>query len=78
MRANRTYVTHTLTIRKAYAGYARHTLNMLKVCYSYVMNMLGTQVKACSRDAELKVVHIISFSEICIRFLKFKYAIHTL
>ena len=37
MRAYRIYVTHTLTIRTAYARYARHTLNTLKVCYSYVM-----------------------------------------
>ena len=40
MRANRIYVTHTLTIRTAYAGYARHTLNTLRVRYSYVMNTL--------------------------------------
>ena len=39
MRAYRIYVTHTLAIRMAYAGYARHTLNTLKVCYSYAMNM---------------------------------------
>jgi len=40
MRAYRINVTHTLTIRTAYAGYARHTLNTLKVRYSYVMNTL--------------------------------------
>jgi len=40
MRTYRIYATHTLTIRTAYAGYARHTLNTLKVRYSYVMNTL--------------------------------------
>ena len=33
MRAYSVYVTHTLTIRKAYAEYARHMQN---VCYTYV------------------------------------------
>jgi len=33
MQAYRLYVTHTLTIRTAYAGYARHTLNALEVRY---------------------------------------------
>ena len=47
MRAYRIYLTHTLTIRTAYAEYARHTL-------------------------------VRSFSEICIRFLKFANAIHML
>ena len=37
MRPYRIYVTHTLTIRTAYAGYARHRL---KVRYEYVMNTL--------------------------------------
>ena len=40
MQAYRIYVTHTQTIRMAYAVYARHTLNTLEVRYSYVVNML--------------------------------------
>ena len=30
MRAYRIYVTHTLTVRKTYAGYVRHTLDMIE------------------------------------------------
>jgi len=42
MRACRIYVTHTLTIRRSYADYARHTLDILNTLdvYSYVMNTL--------------------------------------
>jgi len=40
MQAYRIYVTNTLTICITYAGYARHTLNTLKVRYLYVMNKL--------------------------------------
>jgi len=40
LSAFRIYVTHTLDIHTAYAGYARHTLNTLKVRYSYPMNTL--------------------------------------
>jgi len=58
MRAFRIYVTHTLTIRSAYAGYARHTLNKLKVRYEYATHMF---VKACSREVGLNVVRIRSF-----------------
>jgi len=73
MRAYSIYVTHTLTVRTTYTGYARHTINTLKIRYSYATHTL---VKACSREAGLKVVRI-SFSEICIGFQKFAYAIHT-
>jgi len=51
MRAYRIYIVYTLFIRTAYAGYARRTLNTLKVakvCYSYAMN---TFVKACNQEA---------------------------
>jgi len=41
MRPYRINVTHTLTIRTAYAGYARHRL---KVRYEYVMNTLLIRV----------------------------------
>ena len=44
MREYRIYVTHTLTIHTAYAGYANHTLNTLKVRYSYAMNTLLIQL----------------------------------
>ena len=57
MRAYRIYVTHMLTIRTAYAGYARHTLDT----YEYATHTLA---KACSREAGLRVVRIRSLSEI--------------
>jgi len=75
MRAIRIHVTHTLTIRRAYAGYTRYTLYTLEVRYEYAIH---TFVKTCIREAGLKVVRIRSFSEICICFLKFAYAMHTL
>ena len=79
MQAYRIYVTHTLTIRTAYAEYARHTLNTAKgtfpIRYEYATS---TFVKACLREAVLKVVRIMRFLEICMRFLKCAYAMHTL
>jgi len=81
MQAYRIYVIHTLTIRTAYAGYARRTLYTQKLRYSYVMKTLSIRRKrpVHSRETGLKVVRIRSFfSEICILFLKFAYAMHTL
>jgi len=59
----------TLGIRKTYAK------GTLLIRYEYAIH---TFVKACGREVGLKVVRIIRFPEICIRFLKFAYAIHTL
>ena len=58
MRAYTIYVTHTLTICTAYAGYAKGTL---LIRYEYAIHMF---VKACSREVGLKVVRIRRFSEI--------------
>jgi len=43
MRAHRIYVTHTLTMCTTHAGYARHTLYMLKLRYSCVLRTLSIQ-----------------------------------
>jgi len=63
MRAYRIYITHMLTIGTACAEYAKV---MLHIRYEYAIH---TFVKACCREAGLKVVRIRSFSEICRCFL---------
>jgi len=63
IRAYRIYVAHTLAIRTAYAGYARHTRNTLKllILYEYASHTL---VKPSSREAWLKVVCIKVFLKV--------------
>jgi len=77
MRAYRIYmyVTHSLAIRTAYAGYARHTLDIRFIRKRYVTH---TFVKPCSLEVRLKVVVVKCFSLICIHFLKWAYVMHTL
>ena len=43
IKANSIYVTHTLTIHPTYAGLATHTLNTIRVRYTYVVRTLLTR-----------------------------------
>jgi len=73
-RAYRMYVTHTLTIRTAYTGYARHTLdihlihtlNTLKVRYSYVRGTLSIRYSyVCKGKWSIGGVYSCTYKKCC-------------
>jgi len=69
--AYRIYVTHTLIVSTTYAWYARHTLNTLKVRYSYVIRTMSIHY-ACVHKVLWSIGVVLNIDN------KFSWKVHTL